>query len=236
MNYLIKPFSIICALIILTSCEEDEVVEKCQFTDPTYQFTTEQEQKRISFEYFEGQIIKYRSDNNEVLNFEVTEVDNCARGYYEVRGPGFFLGPKKPSHTFDSQIIRLSIIEHDTMEYSYRNKIHYYTTISSSTFRQAINFPLWNKNINSFALSGSQNPANMFFSEGSFTEIGNFRIGQHSFNEVVKFESGSVDINNQTFHLGNLLLSVNVLYYDQDFGIIRFDEVDGTIWEVEYPE
>ncbi|WP_405370432.1 hypothetical protein [Nonlabens sp. Asnod2-A12] len=231
MNYLIKPFSIICALIILSSCEEDEVVEKCQFTDPTYQFTTEQEQKRISFEYFEGQIIKYRSNDNEVLNFEVYEVRNCPRGSYE---SGFFGTSLK--HTYDSQIIRLQIIENDTAKYSYKTKVQYFLTSQGNRFRNAFNFPLWNVRNAGYANPEEQDPANIFITNNDeINSIGTMNILNHTFNKVIKIESNSTDVVSSR-EFGLLDQNVNILYYDQDFGIIRFDEVDGTIWQVKYPE
>lgn len=226
-------------LVLTSGCSEDDVKERCNFTDPTYSFTEEQEEKRITYNYFEGQIIQYKNENSDILNFEVTEVDNCARGYYPISGPGFFLSSsnnRKPQHTFDSQVIRMVLLEHDTNQYAYREQMHYYVNKSHSSFKQSLNFPLWNVSINRFGLSGSQNPANLFLRKGEFIEIGMFQINNVIFNKVTKFESGSNQIRNSSSTSSNLLHNINVIYYDQNFGVIRFDEIDGTVWEVVYPE
>lgn len=230
---------IIFQLVLISGCSEDDVKERCNFTNPTYSFTEEQEEKSISYNYFEGQIIQYRNNNNVILNFEVTEVDNCARGYYPISGPGFFLSSgnnRKPQHTFDSQVIKMTLLEHDTNSHTYREQMHYYVNKSHSSFKQSLNFPLWNVSINGFGLSGSQNPANLFLRENEFTEVGMFQVNNMHFNKVVKFDSGSNQVRNSSSTTSNLLHNINVIYYDQNFGVIRFDEIDGTIWEVIYPE
>ncbi|OUS16679.1 hypothetical protein A9Q93_05540 [Nonlabens dokdonensis] len=232
----LKLFLFIFLSFLIFGCSEDEVEETCKFSDPTYSFTAEEEELRISYPYFEGQIIKYKSNNNEVLTFKVSEVADCARGYY-TGSPGFFTnGRGSLRHTFDSQVIRMILIEHDTSRYGYRNQMHYYVNKSHSSFKRSLNFPLWNLYVGRFGLSGSQNPANLFLRDGEFTDIGSMQVDNVLFNNVIKFDSGSNQIREPNSIYANLSSKINTLYFAEDFGVIRFDEVNGTVWEVEYTE
>lgn len=233
-SFIVHFFKIVVITITffqLVQCSEDEVENPCRFTDATYKFTKEQEQLRISFDYFEGQIIKYKSSDNQTLNFEVYEVKNCPRGSYESGFSGSYL-----HHSYDSQVIRIQIIENDTARYSYRTKVQYFLTAQENRFRNAINFPLWNVRNSTFANPEEQDYANIYITNNdNINSIGTMNILNHTFTKVLKIESNSTEAASSS-EFGLLEQNINILYYDQDFGVIRFDEVDGTIWEVEYPD
>jgi len=60
-------------------------------------------------------------------------------------------------------------------------------------------------------------------------------INGHLFQNIVIIDSNSNDSNNiSTF--GPLLQNVNKIYYDYDFGIVQFIDIDGKEWKVIYPE
>ena len=59
-------------------------------------------------------------------------------------------------------------------------------------------------------------------------------INGHVFDRIVIIESMSDDVYSNTSY-GTILQNVNKVYYDFGFGIVRFDDIDGNVWELVYP-
>lgn len=59
-------------------------------------------------------------------------------------------------------------------------------------------------------------------------------INGHLFNKVVEINSSNNSIL-QLNYGGLLPKNVNKLFYDYEFGIIEFTDIEGKIWKVKYP-
>jgi|GEM_PF-914190 len=216
---------------LFTTCDTSDEKEEL----PYYEFNELDEQLIINFKYLPEQVIVYENQFNEQLHFKVisnrTEVE-------EARVMGTLSGGS-PSilHYFDIKVIRIVIIENPIndgaydKEYSY---VHYVFSKGYNEFNNSINLPLWN--VAKFAsLGGSQNAVNISLTDFNISEKLQMNINGHLFNRVIEIDSGSDETNNNSA-FGPLPQNVNKLFYDYDFGIVQFNDVDGKEWKVIYPE
>ncbi|OAB80396.1 hypothetical protein [Cochleicola gelatinilyticus] len=216
-------YSII-GLFIIVSCNSDD-----QESVPYYQLNEQDKNLIINYNYQKDQIITYENEDGEHLNFKVVSNSEEKYGKY---APGGFGGGSSLLHHYDSRIIRFEILENQ--DYEEFGIVNYVFSKNNDVLTNGINFPLWNV-FNSSIIDESQNPINIFMNEFNNSNKMQMNINNHSFERVVVIESGSNELFLNSSY-GTLPLNVNKVYYDYDFGIIRFDDIDGKEWEVIYPE
>jgi len=91
---------------------------------------------------------------------------------------------------------------------------------------------MWNLPLFSF-IDEVQNSVNIFINQDQETTT--LTINGHKFNNVIKLISNSTNSNNDS-RFGSLSQNVNELWYDYDFGIIQFKDINDTLWSIEYPK
>ncbi len=208
------------------SCETENGPEV-----PYYQFTEAENDLIISFDYVPDQVIIYENQFGERLRFKVISNESKKRNSYSIgtlSGGGGGL-----THHFDSKIVRLEIIENPSS--GYYSTVNYIFSKKRNTFQSGMCFPLWNV-IKFYILNFSEQDAfNIPMTQQLSKETSNMTVNGHRFSRVLRLDSGSTEVeNNDDF--GPLEQKVNTLFYDLDFGIVGFDDLDGNEWRVIYPE
>ena len=214
--------------IVLISCSIDDVNNDSYHT--YYQFNEHNNNLIISYDYQVGQIITYRNQFGEELNFKVILNETKKSGDYS---SGFFSGSVL-NHYYDSKRILFEILENDNYGYNY-GLIGYMFSRNSDIFRNGVNLPMWNIS-NSTFIDEIQYPINIpmrDYNNQTKTEV---IINGKIFENVVIVESGSNEEEFFNNNYGTIPKRVNKLYYDYEFGIIRFDDIDGNEWKLIYPE
>ncbi|WP_299781496.1 hypothetical protein [uncultured Formosa sp.] len=223
---------LVCCIVIFifSGCEIDHNEE----TYPYYKFESEDDTLLIKYNYIPNQIITYKNQFNKKLNFRVISNITEKRGSYS-RGT-FSGGGGLLVNYYDSKIIRLEIIENpsNTSNSGDYSKVNYVFSKNKSVFVNGFNFPMWN--ITSFySINELQDNVNVYLSDFNEIPKTEMSINNHVFKAVVVIDSNSDEsLNNSSF--GPLLQNVNKIFYDYDFGIVQFNDVDGNEWKVIYPE
>lgn len=136
------------------------------------------------------------------------------------------------SNYYDSKIIRFEIVENTN--YEDVGIVNYIFSSNADIFNNGINFPMWN--ISGFTfIDEMQNPANIIMRDFNSQPKTEMTINNHLFKKVVVIESGSDDVYDN-FTYGTITKNVNKVFYDYEFGIIQFDDIEGKQWKVVYPE
>ncbi len=191
-------------MILLFSCREETEVNDNPFNLPYYQFTAE-DKSRLLKNYFNGKKLIYKSDDNLVREFEIIN-------YYQGKiafGTGSFSGGNIIWFYHDIQKF-----EYKTEGFPYKEQYlqRFETEGKKSKFYGISNFPLWNDS-SSFIID---------FSQPTISIIINGKI----YNKVRIYMSNKNDI----FSYAGNERNVNKVYYDEEFGIIKYIEVKGRIW------
>lgn len=216
-------FVTILAVLTLVSCQTDDSTERDY---PYYQFEETDQKFIISHDYKEGDILVYKNEDNESLHLEVVEV--TVRKAREVSQGTFSGGGGHTLAYFDSKIIRLEIIENG-MNYSCCDQINYVFSKRGDTFRMGFKFPLWNQSSSSF-IDEVQNPVDVTINHQYGHTYQNINLDGVNYDEVLIFQSETPDrlYNDST----NTDILVNEIFYDLDFGIIQFKDIDGKLWSL----
>lgn len=190
--------------ILLFSCRQETEVNDNPFNLPYYQFT-EEDKSRLLKNYFNGKKLIFKSDDNLAREFEIIN-------YYQGKipyGTGTFSGGNMIWFYHDIQKF-----EYKTEGFAYKEQYlqRFETKEKTSKFYGVSSFPLWNDST-SLIIDFSQ-PMNTISINGK------------TFNKVRIFNSNKNDIISDGLSKRN----VNKVYYDEDFGIVKYEEVHGRIW------
>lgn len=224
-----KKINIICTLIFylfgIISCTKENSDDGKTY----YKFSNIDNSNIINYNYVPNQIIIYENQNGDQLRFKV--ISNIAKKEGQYSGSSFVGSYSSLDYYYDSKIIRLEIIENQN---NYReDQIIYNFSKSDNIFKNAINFPIWNIS-NSTFYDEIDRPFNIsLFTYNSVNKI-QMTINGHLFNKVVEINSSNNSIL-QLNYGGLLPKNVNKLFYDYEFGIIEFTDIEGKIWKVKYP-
>ena len=230
MKYLFKFIFLNIGFLMLFSCESNNDEDRY----PYYRFTTEDEQLIINYDYVPDQIIIYRNQLGEELNFKVISNERKKRGYYSrgtLSGGGGLL-----QNYYDSKIIRIDILENvgnsgGSGDYT---AVNYVFSKNDNEFENGLNFPMWNVQLFSF-INEIQDNVNIYLRDYNNAQKTTLNVNGHLFEKVVEINSGSDDSYN-SFLFGSLVQNVNQIYYDYEFGVIQFKDIEGNEWKVIYPE
>lgn len=114
------------------------------------------------------------------------------------------------------------------------SKVNYIFSKNLNEYNNGINFPLWNVTLYS-SIDEIQNPVNIFMRDYNYFQRSEMTVNGHLFTKVVTINSGSEESKND-YTFGLMTQNVNQLFYDYDFGIIQFNDIDGNEWKLIYPE
>ena len=226
MKHTFKIVLISLSLLLLVSCSLNQ--EQADANIPYYTFNNQDRSLIINYPYTQGQIIRYVNQNGDVLHFRVLENQTSKNASYSegsLSGGSGIL-----ENYYDGKTIRFEILENPSTEpYAMAN---YIFSKNNNALNTGINFPLWNLPLFSF-IDEIQNAVNIFLNQESVTST--LTVNGHQFDKVIILSSDSDDSNNDS-RFGPLLQNVNKLWYDYDFGIIQFKDINDILWSVEYPQ
>lgn len=193
---------------------------------PYYEFDETDTELLINYEYDIGEIITYENQNGEQLNFKVIFNETSKVGEYSL---GTFSGGGGLLQSYyDSKIVRLEIIENQ--DYGREGLVNYIFSNSQNLFKIGVNFPLWNISSAAF-IDELDNRSNIFPTDLASEPLTQMIVNGHLFERTIAIDSESEDINEISSY-GTLISNVNKLYYDYDFGIIQFDDMEGNEWKL----
>ena len=220
MKHNLDKFLIV--LLLLMSCTKDE---DSGIDYPYYKFSETEQSYLISNNYQIGNVLTYKNQNNETLNLKVIESDELKSSQYS---PGTFstTGNELESY-FDRKIIRLEIVENG-INYSCCDQINYVFSKSNNEFKFGLKFPLWNKQ-SSTIIDAIQYPIDIQINNLSVSPLEPLEIENTTYNRVLLLESESIEELNAST---NLEIFVNQIYYDIDFGIVQFNDLNGMEWKL----
>ncbi len=217
-------------LLFLTRCEKDSNEDWLSY----YKFNEDDELLMIKYNYKPNQIITYENQFGEKLHFKVILNERKKREYYY---GATFSGGGHLSNYYDSKIIRIEILEntgYDDGASGDYSKVNYIFSKNLDEFKNGINFPMWNIKFFSY-INELQDNVNIYTIDYNSSPKTQMNVNGHLFQNIVLIESNSNETNNfSTF--GPLIQNVNKIYYDYDFGIVQFIDIEGKEWKVIYPE
>ena len=222
----IKIVFVSLSFLLFWSCSLDLNQEN---TDaPYYTFNNQDRSFMINYQYVAGQTIPYVNQSGDTLHFRVLENQTSKNASYS--DGSLSGGEGLLENYYDSKIIQLEILENTSTEpYAMAN---YIFSKNNNVLNTGINFPMWNLPLFSF-IDEVQNSVNIFINQDQETTT--LTINGHQFNNVIKLISNSTNSNNDS-RFGPLSQNVNELWYDYDFGIIQFKDINDILWSVEYPK
>lgn len=212
-------------MLVLTSCstqmEED--------THPYYRFTTTDNNLIVKFNYTFDQIITYENQLGEQLHFKV--ISNNTKKYGDYFESTFSGGGGILQSYYDCKIIKFQIIENQAN--FTEEQVSYIFSKSENVFKDGVKLPIWNTDDFAF-FDEVDRPFNINLKNYNVITREQMNINGHLFDKVVSIQSGST--NSEPNALGALPNNVNKVFYDFDFGIIQFNDLDGNEWKVIYPQ
>jgi hypothetical protein len=222
-----KSLSIIGLIFIafaINSCTK----ENSNNGKPYYKFVDSDYNNILNYNYVPDQIIIYENQYGEQLHFKVISNLLLKAGQYS--GGGFLSNGSTLDYYYDHKIVRLEIVENQN---NYReDQVIYNFSKSENVFKNAINFTTWNIS-NSTFFDEVEAPFNVnLWTYNSANKVQK-TVNGTVFNKVVEINSGSTTVSPINYG-GVLPKNVNKLFYDYDFGIIEFDDIDGKKWCVKY--
>lgn len=212
-------------MLCLSSCSEGgTTVDGMEV--PYYTFEAADRQLTLDYNYKENQIITYKNQFGEQLRFKVMSNTSKKHGSYN----GSFWGSYSSlEYYYDSKLIYLRALDgYNNTEIE--SSLIYAFSKSNGKFMNTINMPLYNIE-NATFLDELDRPFNISLTEFNNSVKNSFTVNGHVFDRVVEITS----VSSEPLYYAGLTKNVIRVYYDYDFGIIRFDGLDGKIWEVVYP-
>lgn len=214
------------AMVLLNGCNSDDGGDSLEY----YQFDQSDYGRIVAYPFYEGQVIIYENQFGERLNFNVLANANTKAAYAT---PSTFSGGGGGiNNYYDRRDIILEIEENEY--YDSYGQVRYSFSNNFDVLEKGVNFPLWN--VAQFYFLVDMNfPYNIDLDSYDSVSRTNMTINGHTYQRVINITSGS-DQSQFNSIFGQMPQAVHSIYYDDHFGIVRFDEVDGTIWQVIYPE
>jgi hypothetical protein len=194
---------------------------------PYYQFTQDEKDKLI-LSTSVGNIIVFKNQNDELIQFDVTSSKTMKRTYTT----GGFLGYVTKRFYYDEQEIVLKSVNNYTYDLFKINIMKYpigsnyetqYPVVGTPKFYGFLEFPLWNGFIGTDKLD---NYISLDFAIPTTT----MTVNGKTYTKVRTFESNKTAILDPTTSLPFHPRNVHIIYYDYNFGIIGFDDLSGKLW------
>lgn len=224
-KYIILIAVIICGLNF-NSCSKEDNINRT----PYYRFDSNDQKNMVSYNYTPNQVIVYENQLGNKMHFRVTA--NTTKKYGDYSSGTFSGGGGGILESYyDAKIIRLEVVENEANFIA--EQVSYIFSKNENNFKSALKFPIWNVS-NSYIMDEGDRPFDIDlrpFNDDQKIEI---TINGNIFKEVIMVESGS-DVAAPNAFGALLPNNINQLYYDFNFGIIQFSDIDGDIWKVVNP-
>jgi hypothetical protein len=222
----LKIYKVMIIMILLSSCTQsyysNNTQSKIDNSKPYYQFDANDNNFSVNYNYQVNQIITYENQIGEQLHFIViSNITKRATDY-----SNGILG-NTINYYYDRKTILFEIIENHA-NYPIVQVIYAFSK-GDNVFKNGTNFPIWNVNTDSF-IDDYNLPINIYLNNFNNQSKIQMTINGYQFEKVVIVESNSnVVLPN---YAGLLPKNVNKLYYDYNFGIIEFIDVNGKDWKI----
>lgn len=216
------------SLVLFLQCTTEE---KGNDYHDYYRFAKDDYKNIISYNYKLNDILTYQNQFGEKLNFKVVYSETKKSGQYQ---SGFFSGSTL-SYNYDSKIIRLDCLENDANVYLNGDNdelINYIFIKGEERLKGGLNFPMWNV-VNYSFLEEMQNSISFVLWNDYNTQRQEMNINGHLFSNVIIINSESDSLLYS--HPSLLPNNVNEIFYDFDFGIIQFNDIENKQWKLIYP-
>lgn len=196
---------------------------------PYYQFTQE-EKKKLIFNLNVNNEIIYKNQDNEVIKFKIYKSTNGKTTYRA----GGLLGANNYFH-YDAQEIAMWYVDGYETSSCVINIVKYpvgsnyltqYPVVGTPKFYGYFTFPLWNGYYGSDQILNNSIPINFD------TPTTTMSFNGKTFTKVLKFESNKTEVLSPNSTLPFYPKNVNVIYYDYNFGVIGFDDLNGKKWRI----
>ncbi len=198
---------------------------------PYYQFTDNDKLKLVS-SLTNNSILKYKNQDNDTINFYVRDYQSGKTDY----STGTFSGGNTTYFHYDRQKI---LMQYTTQGYTWSdceiniekypvgsNYQTQYPIVGTPTFRAYMTFPLWNGFNGTDTFSKTIN-IDFGLSVSSMT------INSKTYNSVRMINSNKLQTLEPNILPPAIPRNVNVIYYDQNAGIIGFDDLNGKNWRLQ---
>ncbi|HCQ14483.1 hypothetical protein [Flavobacterium sp.] len=229
MKKLVILINIIFFAFCLNSCSIENNNDDNDDGVTYHKFVTSDKNNILSYNYVPNQIITYENQFGEKLHFKV--ISNTTKKYGDYSSGTFSGGGGILESYYDSKIIRLEIVENEAN--FIEEQVSYIFSKSENNFKNGIKFPIWNFEQFTF-FDEMDRPININLRDFNNSTKIEMDINGHLFKKVVVINSGS-DITKPNAWGALLPNNVNKLYYDFEFGIIQFNDIEGKNWKVIYP-
>ncbi len=219
----LKKLIFVLILACLYSCSSDTPRESV----PYFRFTESDRQKIINHDYQQGQTITYKNQDGVFLHFEILEVADDKVNQYS---PSTFSGGGGLlESSYDRKAIRFSVSENDGITEGEQGT--YLFTKKNDQLTIAFNLPMWN--LTNAIMAEEQYVTNIVIDLSAYS-IGQRTVDGHLFSKVLTINSATENVPVNA--VGALPNNVHKIFYDLEFGIIEFHDLDGNTWTVQYPD
>ena len=226
MKKLVILINVILLVFFTNSCSKENNDDVVTY----YKFVESDKNNIINYNYIPNQIITYENQFGEKLHFKV--ISNTTKKFGDYSSGTFSGGGGILESYYDSKIIRLEIVENQANFIG--EQVIYIFSKSENNFKNGIKLPIWNIEENTF-FDEIDRPYNVNLKNLNNSSKIEMNINGHLFQKVVEINSGS-NIELPIYFYGGILPNnINKLYYDFEFGIIQFNDVDGNNWKIIYP-
>jgi hypothetical protein len=213
-------------LILLSGCSPEDNSEGGA---PFFKFSAADKAKLINPQKM-GTVIKYKNQSNVIHQFTVNQ---CSQERDSYGFSSFWGSSYSIDYYYDTQKTRVSYSGNDGY-ISY--DIHFQTTPSHtdySSYPYKFSNPVFAGYIN-FSLFNNDCTENYYTSCGSiqttnYSSNATMVIEGKTYEHVKQYVSGSNTVIDYTDPMA-LDRTVNRIYYSDEYGIIGYDEIDGTTW------
>lgn len=197
---------------------------------PYYQFSKE-DKSRLLASYNEGRELVYKNQDNEEIKFKVSK-STTEKTLYAVGALwGTYLSEK---FYYDAQTIEMQYNEYfwstckiELDKYPVgSNYLTQYPVAGTPEFIGFITFPLWN------GFNGEDSFSNSIKIDFT-TGLSSLTINRKVYSKVRVFQSGKNQVLRPNNNLSMLPRNVNKIYYDENYGIIEFDDLEGKLWRLQ---
>jgi hypothetical protein len=212
-------------LILQFSCTKEENSVPSDGI-PYYKFTQDERNKLISEINVNNEII-YKNQDNTLLKFKIyySKIEK-----HSETSNGIFLGYVTTYFHYDEQTVAMSV--EGTSLNSIITILKYpvgsdyatqYPIVGTPKFYGYFTFPLWNGYY-------ENDTYNKYISIDFNIPTTTMTFNGKTYNKVLVLNSDKTEILEPT----NVYpLNVNVIYYDYNFGIIGFDDLNGKSWRIQ---
>ena len=223
MNYKSRLFLIFSTTFLMFNCSRNEIVKNIEI--PYYQFTQDERTNLVIQPKINDEFI-YKNQFNELMKFTVYRSDILKNA----ETTASFLSQATINFYYENQEIvmhtagtnneyKIDILKYPVdSNYSGQNPV-----VGTPTFYGFIDFPAWN------GYFGNETHVNEIVINFNFPTTTMTFQGK-TYSKVRVFESNKTVVLDPTYTYKR---NVHIVYYDYNYGVIGFDDLDGKLWRLQ---